>query len=121
MSGGGDKPVFLWDVATAQTLRRFSGHLGRVNAVRFAGEAEALVVSGSYDGTVKVWDTKQRSEKPVVTLGEAKDSVSAVDVAGWEVLAGSVDGRVRAYDFRMGRVETDVVGCEYYGRVLDWR
>ncbi|GAM84000.1 hypothetical protein ANO11243_019900 [Dothideomycetidae sp. 11243] len=109
-SAGGDKTVFLWDVATAQTLRRYVGHVGRINAVRFGGEDDALVISGSYDGSVRVWDTKQRSEKPLVTLGEARDSVSAIDVVGWEVLVGSVDGRVRVYDFRMGRVETDVIG-----------
>ncbi|PSK36757.1 hypothetical protein B9Z65_1940 [Elsinoe australis] len=111
VSCGGDKIVFLWDVATAKTLRRFTGHLGRVNAVRFAGEEEALVVSGSYDGTVKVWDMKQRGERPLMTMGEARDSVSCVEEVGWEVLVGSVDGRVRGYDFRMGRVEVDCVGA----------
>ncbi|KAF2220570.1 WD40-repeat-containing domain protein [Elsinoe ampelina] len=111
VSSGGDKIVFLWDVATASTLRRWAGHAGRVNAVRFAGDGESLVVSGSYDGTVKVWDVKQRGERPVVTWGEAGDSVAAVEVGGAEVWVGSVDGRVRGYDVRMGRVVVDVIGA----------
>lgn len=45
-SVGGDKQVFLWDVATARTLRRFAGHFGRVNAVAFGGEGGSVVVSG---------------------------------------------------------------------------
>lgn len=51
-----------------------------------------------------------------MTFSEAGDSVSSVDVSGlgsgWEVLAGSVDGRVRNYDIRMGKVTVDVLGCE---------
>ncbi|KAJ9629423.1 hypothetical protein H2203_001796 [Taxawa tesnikishii (nom. ined.)] len=110
ISVGGDKTVFVWDVATAQTLRRWSGHAGRVNACAWAGEGESVVVSGSYDSTVKLWDTKARSEKPLMTLAEAKDSVSTLHVQGPEILVGSVDGRVRCYDLRMGCVDVDVIG-----------
>jgi mitogen-activated protein kinase organizer 1 len=109
-SVGGDKLVFLWDVATARTLRRWEGHSARVNAVRFAGEGDGVLVSGSYDATVKMWDCKGQGYKAVMSLGEARDSVSSVVVVGWEVLAGSVDGRVRTYDVRMGRCVVDVVG-----------
>lgn len=45
-SVGGDKQVFLWDVATARTLRRWSGHFGRVNCVGFGGEEGSVVFSG---------------------------------------------------------------------------
>lgn len=69
-----------------------------------------MVLSGSFDSTVKIWDTKQRSERPIMTLAEAKDSISAIEVVGAEVVVGSVDGRVRNYDLRMGCVEQDVIG-----------
>lgn len=108
-SVGGDKSVFLWDVATAQTLRRFGGHAGRVNACAFGGEGDAVLCSGSFDGTVKVWDCKSRSDRPIMTLSDAKDAVSSVAVRGAEVYAGSVDGRVRVYDLRSGEVDVDVL------------
>lgn len=114
-SVGGDKSVFLWDVATATTLRRFGGHAGRVNCVDFGGEGDSVIVSGSFDGTVKVWDIKSRDSRPIMTLSEAGDAVSSVCVRGGEIFAGSVDGRVRVYGLGMGSVETDVVapgkGC----------
>lgn len=113
ISVGGDKTVFLWDVATAQTLRRWSGHAGRVNACAFGGEGDAVIVSGSFDSTVKIWDTKQRSERPIMTFSEAKDSISSIEVVGAEILSGSVDGRVRSYDLRMGCMDQDVIGREY--------
>lgn len=113
-SSGGDRSVFLWDVAAAQTLRRFGGtqqsHAARINCVAFAGDGDALLVSGSLDATVRVWDVKSGATRPVQVLAEAKDSVTAVAVRGPEIVSGSVDGRVRTYDVRMGRCVTDVVG-----------
>lgn len=47
-SVGGDKTVFLWDVATARTVRRWAGHAGRVNAVAIGGEGGHVVVSGEF-------------------------------------------------------------------------
>lgn len=49
VSVGGDKTVFLWDVASARTLRRWSGHVGRVNACAFGGVGGDVVVSGELD------------------------------------------------------------------------
>ena len=110
-SAGGDRSVFLWDVATALTTRRFAGHSARVNCVRFAGDGASLVVSGGFDTTVRVWDARTSAPAPVQVLAEARDAVSALAVAGHHVVAGSVDGRVRSYDVRMGRCTTDVLAA----------
>ena len=128
-SAGGDRQVFLWDVSTAQTIRRLGGgatgaHTARVNCVAFAGTGagdsgadESLLISGSLDASVRVWDLRSGSGgggKPVQVLTEARDSVTSVSVpeggTGATIVAGSVDGRVRAYDVRAGRCVTDVVG-----------
>lgn len=67
---------------------------------------------GSFDATVKLWDLKSQSTKPLMSLEEARDSVSCVAVVEHQVFAGSVDGRIRTYDIRMGMVYEDVVGRE---------
>ena len=110
MSAGGDKTVFLWDVAAGNTIRRWTGHAGRINAVSFAGVEESVVVSGSWDGTAKLWDTKSNSYKPILVLDDAKDSVSDIAVSGEEIVVGSVDGKIRAYDLRMGECAVDTMG-----------
>lgn len=114
--------MFLWDVATAKTIRRFegnNGHKSRVNAVCFAGSADSVLISGSFDASVRIWDVKSKGMKPIMVLEDAKDSVSCVVAGGggggggkaeYEILTGSVDGRVRCYDLRMGKLETDVIG-----------
>lgn len=110
VSTGGDKSVFLWDVQTAQTVRRWTGHAGRVNRGVFGGDGDSVVVSASFDGTVRIWDNKSNSYKPIMTFDEAKDSVTDVAIWDAEIVSASVDGRVRSYDLRMGMCQVDVIG-----------
>ena len=63
ISVGGDKTVFLWDVATAQTLRRFGGHLGRVNACAFGGDGDSVVVSGKLSFSLNANIAVRNNEK----------------------------------------------------------
>jgi mitogen-activated protein kinase organizer 1 len=119
-SVGGDRSVFLWDVTnggnvseSGGTLRRFGnnttqGHTSRINCVAFAG-GENVLVSGGDDTTVRLWDVRSRDPKPLMVLDEAKDGISSVVVVGAEIVAGSVDGRVRSYDIRAGKITTDVM------------
>ena len=69
--------------------------------------------TGSFDATVRLWDCKSQSTKPIQIFEEAKDSISSVQVMGCEIVTGCVDGRMRLYDVRMGMVFVDVVGREY--------
>jgi mitogen-activated protein kinase organizer 1 len=110
VSTGGDKTVFYWDVETAQTVKRWTGHIGRVNRGIFAGDGDSVVITGSYDGTVKIWDTKSSNYKPIMSLDDAKDSITDLCVFDGEILSGSVDGKVRSYDLRMGVCKVDVMG-----------
>jgi len=46
--------VRLWDAATGELLRSLEGHLNGVERLAFAPDGR-LLVSGSYDGTLRVW------------------------------------------------------------------
>lgn len=80
-----------------------------MNTVQFNEEA-TVILSGSIDSSVRCWDCRSRKPEPVQTLDEARDGISSVKVSDHEILAGSVDGRVRRYDLRMGQVTSDYVG-----------
>jgi WD40 repeat protein len=47
--------VKVWDSHTGAFVRSFRGHTGPVTSVAFSRDGR-LLISGSQDGTVKVWD-----------------------------------------------------------------
>lgn len=106
-SCGGDKTVFYWDVASGNTIRKFRGHDLKVNTVLFAGEESSVVISGSYDKTVRIFDCRSRSFEAMQVMSEATDSVTSIAVRGPEILTGCVDGYLRRYDVRKGEMVSD--------------
>jgi WD40 repeat protein len=54
-SAGEDSAVKVWDSHTGTLVRSFRGHTGLVSSLAFSPDGRRLV-SGSRDGTVKVWD-----------------------------------------------------------------
>jgi hypothetical protein len=51
----------LWDAETGKELRRYSGHNNVVHSVAFSPDPR-LLLSGSWDGTVRVWDRRTGQE-----------------------------------------------------------
>jgi len=98
------------DVATGNVIRKFRGHELKINSVRFAAEGSSVIVSGSYDKTVRFFDCRSRSLDPIQTVDCARDSVTSLAVSGHEVLFGSMDGHARILDIRRGVRTDDCVG-----------
>jgi WD40 repeat protein len=66
-SCGQERDLYLWDVSSGSVLRKFSGHYGRINVVKFAGSANnpggrnngaSVIVSGSFDAKCMIWDVR---------------------------------------------------------------
>ena len=90
-SCGGDKTVFYWDVQSGNTIRKFRGHDLKVNTVIFAGEESSVVISGSYDKTVRIFDCRSRSFEAMQVA-----SRSAQHAASHSRHAGGRDGKTNA-------------------------
>jgi WD40 repeat protein len=64
-SAGEDSTVKVWDSQAGTLIRSFRGHTGIVTTVAFSFSPKGeLLVSGSRDGTVKVWDLTHLGKKP---------------------------------------------------------
>ena len=53
-------------------------------------------------------DLKSRAVAPIMTLSSFKDSVTAVHIRGTSIATGCVDGYVRTFDVRVGKVRVSV-------------
>ena len=50
-------PVLLWDVSSGKNIATFRGHCSDVQELTFSPDGK-LLASGSYDGTILLWDIK---------------------------------------------------------------
>ncbi|KAL9940911.1 hypothetical protein V8E36_000399 [Tilletia maclaganii] len=120
-SGGEDKSVLVWDVATANILRRFNAHVGRINDVRFAGSSSgeaqhaasvalgnSTLIASGFDTVVRIYDLRAQNWRPIMEMKDAKDSITTLAVGKSIIFSGSSDGVVRSYDLRKGELREDV-------------
>jgi WD40 repeat protein len=56
-SGGDDKTIRLWDVASGESTATLKGHAGEVQCVAWSPDGRTLA-SASSDKTIKLWDVK---------------------------------------------------------------
>ncbi|CAE6075581.1 unnamed protein product [Arabidopsis arenosa] len=54
VGGGNSGDIYLWEVATGKLLKKWHGHYRSVTCLVFSGD-DSLLISGSQDGSVRVW------------------------------------------------------------------
>ncbi|KAI9205525.1 WD40-repeat-containing domain protein [Polychytrium aggregatum] len=101
VTGHADPLIRLWDPRSREGMvvkLRLGGHANWVSSVAWAPNSLYNLVSGSYDGTVKVWDI--RSTTPLYTLSgssEPEQKVFGVDWVGNLILSGGEDTLLRIH------------------------
>lgn len=93
ISGGADKQIKLFDMASQQN-QTVGVHQDGVRFVRHAScgpQNTPCIVSGSWDKTVKYWDTRQQS--PICSL-QMPDKVYAMDTSQKLLVVGTADRNV---------------------------
>lgn len=73
-----------------------------------------ILVSGSIDGKVRLWDVRTRSYEHLQELDDCKDSVTYIDLNSQQILVSCLDKRVRLYDIRLGKMFCDYIGEQVF-------
>ncbi|KIW50498.1 hypothetical protein PV05_09302 [Exophiala xenobiotica] len=103
MSCGDDRTVRLWDLPSESRVESFRGHQDYVRTGSFLpSQASNLLVSGSYDQTVRLWDPRI----PTGAVMTFKHIASVEDVlcmpSGTAILA-SAENQIAVLDIVAGR------------------
>ncbi|OAV93729.1 hypothetical protein PTTG_06781 [Puccinia triticina 1-1 BBBD Race 1] len=118
VSGSDDHAIHVWApsqspaTATTTPIRKLLGHSHCVYCVKF-NPIGTLLISGSFDETVKVWDFL--GGKLLRTLPGHSEVVSCLDFSrdGSVIVSGSFDGLIRMWDTTSGQcLKTMVVAQE---------
>ncbi|CAO3599388.1 unnamed protein product [Absidia cylindrospora] len=95
-TGHTDNLVRLWDPRSEDGVNvklALRGHKGWVSSVSWAPNSPYSLCSGSYDGSIRIWDI--RSKGPVYTLQEQDHpKVLAVDWCGERIISGGEDKKL---------------------------
>ena len=84
-------------MATQQNIDTFEGHTNQVSSVAFSLDG-TILASGSYDGTIKLWD--MATQQNIGTFEGHTDAVSSVTFSadGTILASGSCDGTTKLWD-----------------------
>ena len=103
MSASDDRTIRLWDLPSQESTLTFVGHQDYIRSAAFMpGQASNLVISGSYDQTVKLWDPRT----PLNAIMTFKHAAPVEDVlpmpSGTTVLAAA-DNQISVLDLIAAR------------------
>lgn len=80
LSGGTDQSVRVWDLNTSKQVAALEGHTSKVQSV--ASNDPNVLISGSSEGAVLLWDKRQEGEPTVIQVEGGRCSVNSLSWMG---------------------------------------
>ncbi|XP_066268836.1 U5 small nuclear ribonucleoprotein 40 kDa protein-like [Branchiostoma lanceolatum] len=102
-SASTDKTVGLFDMETGTRIKRLKGHSTFVNSCHPSRRGPQMVVSGSDDSTIRLWDTRKKGSAQTFQNTYQVTSVSFNDTSD-QILSGGIDNDIKCWDLRKNDV-----------------
>ncbi|XP_031481776.1 uncharacterized protein LOC116251570 [Nymphaea colorata] len=109
ISASPDKTLRAWDVETGKQIKKMAEHSSFVNSCCPSRRGPPLVVSGSDDGTAKLWDLRQRGALQTFPDKYQTTAVSFSDASD-KIFTGGIDNVVKVWDLRRNEVTMTLQG-----------
>ncbi|KAH0548030.1 hypothetical protein GP486_008228 [Trichoglossum hirsutum] len=108
-SASADMTLASWDLETGLRIRRHVGHEEVINCMDVSRRGEEVLVSGSDDGYIGIWDPRQ---KEAIEFIETEFPVTAIALSevGNELYSGGIDNDIKVWDLRKKAVAYSLLG-----------
>jgi WD40 repeat protein len=103
----------LWDAATGQAEKTFTGHMGTITSVAFSPDGKKIL-TGSGDKTANLWNVGTGQAEKTFKGHAASVSAVAFSPDGKKVLTGSVDRTAKLWDVQSDAIEDKVARHSFY-------
>ena len=97
-TGGYDRIIRLWEVATGKYLQKFPSHNGAIYDLAFSPDGTTLA-SASGDSTGKIWDVASGERLDTLNQPQGEQFRIGFSPDGKFIYAGGADNRVRMWRF----------------------
>jgi WD40 repeat protein len=109
VSGGDDKALKVWDLATGKLRQTLQSPSGEVRSVALSPNGK-IAVSGGHDRMTRIWDLATGQQKAMLK-GNPNDIVGdiaavAIQPDGKTLVSTSWDGTVKIWDLATARLQT---------------
>jgi len=108
-SSNGDTIIRVFDVATGNEIKTFTGHTAAVSSIKLNAKGDKLV-SGGFDNSIKIWDFKTGAI--LHDIWGFNSGITSVDFSpdGTKIASGTNDNRIIIWDANTGKEITTFSG-----------
>ncbi|URE40057.1 Autophagy protein 16 (ATG16) [Musa troglodytarum] len=99
--------LYVWETSSGRVRHTLTGHTDKVCAVDASKVSSRNLLSAAYDHTMKVWDLVKGYCTNTIIFQSNCNSLSYT-MDGLTFCSGHVDGNLRIWDSRMGKVVGEV-------------
>ncbi|KAI5300031.1 hypothetical protein KEM56_002801 [Ascosphaera pollenicola] len=104
LSASDDRTARLWDLPSETSIRTFAGHTDYVRSGMFLPGAQStnMLMSGSYDGTVRLWDSRAQG-RSVLTFKMPAPIENILSLPSGTTVLAAAENQIAVLDVVAGR------------------